>query len=139
MRKNKFTRREILQTIGSVGLVATQMHSMVVAAEIRMQAEAFFDPHMPTALQRALNYAGDEGFVASMPQLLHARANAPYHNIFWNTWFTANCEESVITTRQGNQVIVAVHGGGIFAKPSRLDRSDDADLDRRNSEGITGQ
>ena len=139
MRKNKFTRREMLQTIGSVGLVATQMHSIVTAAEIRMQAEAFFDPHMPTALQRALNYAGDEGFVASMPQLLHARTNAPYHNIIWNTWFTANSEESVVTTRQGNQVIVAVHGGGIFAQPSRLERSYHADMDRTNSEGITGQ
>ena len=42
-----------------------------------MEAEIIFDSHVPNALRRALEYAGDDGFVASMPQLLHARANAP--------------------------------------------------------------
>ncbi len=98
-----------------------------------------FEPHIPTALRRALNYAGNDGFVASMPQLLHARTNAPYDNIIWNTWFTANSEESVVTTPQGNRVVVAVHGGGIFASPERFERSLHADLDHSNPEGITGQ
>ena len=83
-------------------------------AEIRMEAEIIFEPHVPNALRRALDYAGDDGFVASMPQLLCARANAPYDNIIWNTWFTSNSEESVVTTPQGNHVVVAVHGGGGF-------------------------
>jgi hypothetical protein len=109
------------------------------AADIKMQAGIFFEPHIPSALQRALDYAGDDGFVASMPQLLHARANAPYDNIIWNTWFTSNSEESVVTTKQGNRVVVAVHGGGIFARPARFERSYHADLDRSISEGITGQ
>jgi hypothetical protein len=74
-----------------------------------------------------------------MPALLHARANAPYDNIIWNTWFTANSEESVVTTKQGNRVVVAVHGGGIFASPQRFERSFHADLARSNSEGLTGQ
>ncbi|MCH7538322.1 MAG: hypothetical protein IID57_10775, partial [Proteobacteria bacterium] len=67
-----------------------------------MEAEIIFEPHVPTALRRALEYAGAEGYVASMPQLLHARANADYDNIIWNTWFTSNTEESVVTTPQGN-------------------------------------
>ena len=71
-----------------------------------MEAEIVFDSHVPTALRRALEYAGEDGFVASMPQLLHARANAPYDNIIWNTWFTSYTEESVVTTPQGNHVIV---------------------------------
>jgi len=74
-----------------------------------------------------------------MPQLLHARANAPYDNIIWNTWFTANSEENVVTTKQGNHVVVTVHGGGIFASPDRFERSLRADLSRFNSEGLTGQ
>jgi hypothetical protein len=74
-----------------------------------------------------------------MPQLLHARASASYNNIIWNTWFTANSEENVVTTPQGNQVIVAVHGGGIFASPARFEKSFHADLDRSNTEGLTGQ
>ena len=104
-----------------------------------MAAEIFFEPHIPSALRRALDYAGDDGFVASMPQLLHARTNAPYDNIIWNTWFTANSEESVVTTPQGNRVVVAVHGGGVFASPERFEQSFHADLDRENPEGITGQ
>ena len=104
-----------------------------------MQPTIIFEPHIPTALQRALEYAGDDGFVASLPQLLHARTNAPYDNIIWNTWFTSNSEECVITTPQGNYVVVAVHGGGILGTPERFERSVYADMDHRNAEGITGQ
>ena len=43
-----------------------------------MEAEIIFESHIPNALRRALERAGDEGFVASMPALLHARANADY-------------------------------------------------------------
>jgi len=107
-------------------------------ADIRMQAAIIFEPHIPTALQRALRYAGDKGFVASLPQLLHARANAPYENIVWNTWFTSNSEECVVTTKQGNQVVVVIHGGGILATPERFEKSLHADLSRSNPEGLTG-
>jgi hypothetical protein len=106
---------------------------------IRMVAEVFFESYATVAYQRALEYAGDDGFVASMPQLLHARANAPYDNITWNTWFRANSEENVVTTKQGNNVVVTVHGGGIFASPERFERSLRADLSRYNPEGLTGQ
>jgi hypothetical protein len=108
-------------------------------ADIKMEAEIFFESYATVAFQRALRYAGDDGFVASMPALLHARASAPYDNIIWNTWFTANSEENVVTTKQGNHVVVTVHGGGIFAEPARFERSLRADLSRHNSEGITGE
>jgi len=108
-------------------------------ADNRMQAAIIFEPHIPTALQRALQYAGDDGFVASLPQLLHARAIAPYENIVWNTWFTSNSEECVVTTKQGNHVVVAIHGGGILATPERWEKSLHADQDHSNPEGLTGQ
>ncbi len=147
MRHNdKLSRRQMIQVLASVGVVASPLLSRVAAASdvnktaaIKMQAAIFFEPHIPTALRRALDYAGDDGFVASMPQLLHARTSAPYDNIIWNTWFTANSEESVVTTPRGNRVVVAVHGGGIFASPERFERSFHADLNRANSEGLTGQ
>jgi hypothetical protein len=106
---------------------------------IQMVAEIIFESYATIAFRRALEYAGDDGFVASMPQLLHARENAPYDNIIWNTWFTANSEENVVTTKQGNHVVVTVHGGGIFASPERFERSLRADLSRYNPEGLTGQ
>ena len=103
----------------------------------KMEAEIIFEPHIPDALRRALEYAGDDGFVASIPQLLHARANASYDNIIWNTWFTANSEESVVTTPQGNRVVVVVHGGGIFASPERFERVYRAPVDYSSPEGLT--
>ena len=108
-------------------------------ADIKMEATIIFDSHVPTALQRALEYAGEDGFVASMPQLLHARANASYDNIIWNTWFTSNSEESVVKTPQGQRVIVAVHGGGIYAKPERFEKTYRASVARSSPEGFTGQ
>mgnify|MGYP001374848206 CR=1 FL=1 len=144
----KFTRRRMVSASASFGIGAIAgplVSRQAVAAksnkiaETKLQAAIFFEPHIPTALQRALDYAGNDGFVASMPQLLHARASASYNNIIWNTWFTANSEENVVTTPQGNQVIVAVHGGGIFASPARFEKSFHADLDRSNTEGLTGQ
>jgi len=108
-------------------------------ADIKMEAEIIFEPHVPNALRRALDYAGDDGFVASMPQLLHARTNASYDNIIWNTWFTSNSEESVVTTPQGNRVVVAVHGSGIFGTPDRFEKLYRASVDRSNTEGFTGQ
>ncbi len=107
--------------------------------DIKMEAEIIFESHVPSALRRALDHAGEEGFVASLPQLLHARANAPYDNIIWNTWFTSYTEENVVTTPQGKHVVVVVHGGGIYASPDRFERTYRANVNRNNSEGFTGQ
>ena len=91
------------------------------ADDIRMEAAAIFESYLPDALRRALDHAGDEGFVASMPQLLHARTTAPYDNEIWSIRsFASHSEENVVRTRQGNHVVVAVHGGGIFASPQEV-------------------
>lgn len=108
-------------------------------ADIRMEAEIFFEPHVPHALRRALEYAGSNGFVASMPQLLRARTHADYDNIIWNTWFTSYSEESVVATPGGNHVVVAIHGGGLFASPERFEQVYRASVDRSNANGFTGQ
>ncbi len=141
-----FSRRQVVNALASagVGVVASPLLSpLVTGAEIgnssRMVAAIFFESYTTIALRRALRYAGNDGFVASMPALLHARVNASYDNIIWNTWFSAYSEENVVTTPQGNHVVVTVHGGGIFASPERFERSLRADLSRSNSEGLTGQ
>ena len=107
--------------------------------DIKMEAAIIFDSHLPDALRRALEYAGDDGFVASMPQLLHARANASYDNEIWNTWcFASNSEESVAQTPQGHRVVVAAHGGGIFASPERFRKLYHASVNRSCKVGFTG-
>jgi hypothetical protein len=105
----------------------------------KMEAAVIFDTHLPDALRRALEYAGDDGFVASMPQLLHARVKAPFDNELWDTWFfTSNSEESLVRTPQGNYVAVLVHGGGIFARPERFRQLYMASTDRHSEIGYTG-
>ena len=146
MKTDNLTRRQALHALASIGIgaAAAQLLSpMAAAAETghgtRLVAAIFFESYATVALRRALRYAGDDGFVASMPQLLHARVNAAYDNIIWNTWFSANSEENIVTTPQGNHVVVTVHGGGIFASPERFERSLRANLSRTNTEGLTGQ
>ena len=142
------TRRQVVKLLASTGagVAASQLlfrpagaGTVNTMAEIKMEAAIIFEPHIPDALRGALEYAGDDGFVASMPQLLHARTNADYGNIMWNTWFTANSEESVVRTGKGRRVVVAVHGGGIFASPERFERVYRANVDRGSPEGFTGQ
>lgn len=107
--------------------------------EIRMEAAIIFESYLPEALRQALEYAGEDGFVASMPHLLYARANAPYDNEIWNTRsFASNSEENVVTTRQGNHVVVAVHGGGVFALPERFTKLYHASTSRHSEFGFTG-
>ena len=109
------------------------------SGDIRMEAAVIFDSYLPDALRRALEYAGDDGFVASMPQLLHARANAPYDNEIWSIRsFASYSEESVVRTRQGNHVVVAVHGGGVFASPERFRTLYHASTSRFSELGFTG-
>ena len=105
---------------------------------MKMEAAIFFDSYLPDALRRAVEYAGDDGYVASMPQLLRARVNADYNNEIWNTWFNPNSEENLLTTPQGNRVVVTVHGGGIFASPDRFEKLFRASTDRHSEFGFTG-
>ncbi len=103
-----------------------------------MEAAIFSDSFLPHALRGALEYAGEDGYVASLPQLLHARVDASYDNIIWNTWYNPNSEENLLTSPQGNRVIVTVHGGGIFASPDRFDQLFRASTDRLSELGFTG-
>ncbi len=107
--------------------------------DIRMEPAIIFESYLPDALRRALEYAGDDGFVASMPQLLYARGNAPYDNEIWNARsFASNSEENVVRTRQGNHAVVAVHGGGVFASPERFRKLYHSRVSRFSELGFTG-
>lgn len=103
-----------------------------------MEAAIFYDSYLPNALRRALDYAGHEGYVASLPQLLHARADAAYDNIIWNTWFNPLSEESVIRTSQGGHVVLTIHGGGVFGSPARFEKLFHANTNRFTKINFTG-
>ena len=132
------TRRQAIQSAATIGIgILAGPRVFSSERELRMVARIFFDSYGARALGQALRYAGDAGLVASLPQLLHARVHADYDNIIWNTWFSANSEESVVATPQGNHVVVTVRssrfsgrrrrspsrsavGGGICQRKSQL-------------------
>ncbi|MBI4447505.1 hypothetical protein HY643_00850, partial [Candidatus Woesearchaeota archaeon] len=50
---------------------------------------------VPDALRQALDYAGKEGFVASMPELIVAKCLADKSHDFWRNWYTTLSEEDI--------------------------------------------
>ena len=106
---------------------------------MKTEAKIIFASYTPIALRRALAYAGEDGFVASMPQLLQGRINASYDNILWNTWFSPYSEENVVKTPQGNHVVITIHGGGIYASPERFQKMHHASNAHSSEHGYTGQ
>ena len=110
----------------------------IKVADIKTEAAIFSDSYLPDALRLALDYAGDDGFAASLPQLLHARVSADYDSIIRNTWFTCNSEENLVHTPQGNKTLVTVHGGGVFATPERIEKLFHSNVSRHCKTGFTG-
>jgi hypothetical protein len=81
------TRRRLFKVLAAAGMAGSPLLTKAMAAAesvqngTRMVAAVFFDSYGAVALQRALRYAGDDGFVASLPALLHVQVDAPYDNI----------------------------------------------------------
>ena len=72
-------------------------------ADKKMEADIIFEPHVPHALSRALEYACEDGFVASMPQLLNARTHLLCNHISFLTMLTeltgCHCHSSLHVQR----------------------------------------
>ena len=134
------TRRNLVRGASSVwmGLFAANL-AFASTHKKSMVARIFFESFCANALRSAQRYAGEEGYVASIPQLLHARRQASYENIIWNTWFFSSSEESVVVTPKGNPVVVTIHGQGFLSNPDRIEQAVRADLNRHNEHGLTGQ
>ncbi len=138
--KHNLERRKIIKVItaSSLSLISGFLPNPVTA-KTKMLARIFYDSYGTIALRHALRYAGDNGYIASMPQLLNARLDANYQNIIWNTFFTANSEEYILKTPQNNHVVLTLHGAGIFNNPKAIENTLRANLDRHNNKGLTGQ
>ncbi len=54
-----------------------------------VQGKRFYNQSLPNSLREAQEYAGKDGYVASMPQLLHGRVVADFNDGIWTNWFTA--------------------------------------------------
>ncbi len=136
----RITRRNLLLDTSSIGINLLAANLVLASTHRKsMVARIFFESFCANALRSAQRYAGKEGYVASIPHLLHARGQASYENIIWNTWFFSSSEESVVVTPKGNPVVVTVHGQGFLSDPDRIEQAVRADLNRYNEHGLTGQ
>jgi len=77
------------------------------------------------ALQEALDFAGTNGYVATMPELIAAKLKAEKSHDFWQKWHTVHTEENIGVDQKGRfytanePVLVLVNGGGILT-PERI-------------------
>ena len=80
---------------------------------------------LPIALEQALEHAGSNGIVATMPELIAAKVKADKSHKFWKKWYTTHTEENVGVDKKGRfysknePVLVVVNGEGILT-PDRI-------------------
>ncbi|MBI4447412.1 hypothetical protein HY643_00375 [Candidatus Woesearchaeota archaeon] len=80
------------------------------------------------ALRQALDYAGKDGFVASMPEMIAAKVKVDKSHEFWQKWYAFYSEEDMgidkkgLFGKKGEAVLVVVHGGGILT-PDRIEKA----------------
>ena len=85
------------------------------------------------ALQKALDFAGSDGYVATMPELIAAKVKADKSHDFWQKGYTTHTEENIGIDKKGrfysrdNPVLVVVNGGGILT-PERIMQAYDEGL-----------
>ncbi|HII66176.1 TPA: hypothetical protein HA295_05370 [Candidatus Woesearchaeota archaeon] len=80
----------------------------------------FFEGTLDHVAQKAKGYAGPDGHLASMPELLHASTLAPSSSELWMEMrIVANSEEYIGKTEGGKPVVLVVHGGGLFLNDAK--------------------
>jgi hypothetical protein len=81
--------------------------------------------NLPDGLEEAMNYAGPNGVVASLPYLIAGKSVSAEDGYLMESWNSALSEEHIGTDRKGrfvkagSPVTIVVHGGGILT-PDRI-------------------
>ena len=70
----------------------------------------FFDLELGIAHSLALAYAGHQGRIATLPDVIEARLAADKNAPIWNWYVSTNSAEYFGTTKAGNQVVIVAHG-----------------------------
>ena len=98
-----------------------------------LHGRTFYDGKLPVALRQALEYAGREGIVATMPEFIAAKIKADKSHNFWKEWYAVHTEENIGHDKNGRfyqknePVLVLVNGGGILT-PERIEQAYSEDL-----------
>lgn len=57
-------------------------------------------------------FAGIDGHIATMPEIITARANAPLDSLVWSRYYTTVSSEFFGLSRSGSEIVVVAHGSG---------------------------
>lgn len=77
------------------------------------RAMAFYHQDgLPAAWQHAVRFAGNDGRLATMPDIVEARLNTKPGELPWETYFTTLSAEYYGLSRQGNRILIIAHGVG---------------------------
>lgn len=80
------------------------------------QAMSFFnDDGLPASWKQAAQFAGSEGHIATMPDIVTARMNANMDDHVWNCWYTTSTAEYLGFSKAGNRILIVAHGVGPMA------------------------
>lgn len=78
---------------------------------------AFFAEQFPRAADLAQKFAGQQGRIATIPDVIDARLATPLDRAPWNQFFSTNSAEYFGFSKAGNPIIVVAHGIGPMATP----------------------
>ncbi|VVB75323.1 Uncharacterised protein [Candidatus Tiddalikarchaeum anstoanum] len=92
----------------------------------------FLNDSIPVALEQALAY----GSVATLPQLIAAKALADKNNYLWQNKFFNALGEEVIGTYNGKEYLVTIHGAGVLT-PARIRQAINDELISSGSAKLT--
>lgn len=91
------------------------MITEVVSKEYR--AMAFFAEEFPKAANLAQKFAGEQGRLATIPDVIDARLATKCDKAPWGQYFSTNSAEYFGFSKAGNPIIVVAHGIGSMATP----------------------
>ncbi|MDD3175267.1 MAG: hypothetical protein PHU51_02210 [Candidatus Nanoarchaeia archaeon] len=95
-----------------------------------LEGQTFEDTNskgLKNALQQALDYVGEEGYIPNMRELISAKIIADKSHDFWKKWYSVHTEENIgIDTqglyKKGEEIVLIINGGGIWT-PDRIQKS----------------
>ncbi len=97
------------------------LHESAVSIEDLLEhSKAFKADTVTSSLRDAQEHAGEEGYVATLPELLQARIEADRKHMVWQYWYSVISDEYVGPGPDGKPVVVVLHGGGLLT-PERIE------------------
>lgn len=80
------------------------------------EAMAFYNPNgLVAAYQQAMKFAGKDGRIATLPDIIDARLASKPGDVSWERYFTTTSTEFVGLSKGGNPIAIVAHGVGPMA------------------------